>query len=173
MAQTLYRFFDSNHNLLYVGISVNWQQRLKQHYKDSPFHDESAYITLTHYQTREEVEDAEKRAIMTEGAKYNKAFNPNYETVLDHFQKLKAWIYMGLEPDQIHAEMVARLKEIRLEDKDWTRKTTGFIAYHFLENYPHWDYHGVIKCEFCDKAFMSEALLSWTQFIEEKKNAAN
>ena len=58
MDEVLYRFFDSEGKLLYVGISSNWQQRLKQHYKDSQFHYETTTITLERFNTRAEVETA-------------------------------------------------------------------------------------------------------------------
>ena len=73
--QTLYRFFDDDDNLLYVGISVNAYNRAKQHSKDKHWWPEVKSITLNVYPDRESVELAEINAIKTEKPIYNTQHN--------------------------------------------------------------------------------------------------
>jgi predicted GIY-YIG superfamily endonuclease len=78
--QTLYRFFDSNKQLLYVGISINAYERAKQHRKEKYWWEEVATITLTRYEHRQDVEEAERWAIKNEQPLYNKIHaNPWYK----------------------------------------------------------------------------------------------
>lgn len=174
MSETLYRFFDSENNLLYVGISHNWQQRLKQHYKHSDFHEEAAFMTLDHFNTRAEVEEAEFVAIQTELPKYNKAFNPNYEKPTEHVMKIKAWVYKKAEPDNTHKALVLELQNRFLSDPLWERKTTGPMVYHLLENLPYWDKKHNINCEVCVSVYHSQQVDTWaTDFRRAVKNANN
>jgi excinuclease UvrABC nuclease subunit len=70
--QTLYRFFDADGQLLYIGISINAYQRFKSHMQTQTWIDEVANITLQSYPTRAEVEQAEIEAIRAESPKYNR-----------------------------------------------------------------------------------------------------
>jgi excinuclease UvrABC nuclease subunit len=87
--QTLYRFYDAENSLLYVGITKFFEPRLKQHYKNAEWFFETAYVRLEHYQTRQEVELAETRAIKTERPKYNIAKSLDKEVALDALATLR------------------------------------------------------------------------------------
>lgn len=171
MDEALYRFYDSDSKLLYVGISSNWQARLKQHYKDSEFHYEATLITIERYNTRDEVEAAEKRAIETESPKYNKAFNPNFEEPAKHLTKIKHWVYSNLVPDEEHAGMVKELRKLFLNDDLWTKKTASFIAYYFLELLPIWAEEYGTHCNQCIHAWHSRQAELWAKSAKEKHNA--
>ena len=67
----LYRHFDANGELLYVGISLNAVSRLAQHRQTSPWFDEIARIEIEWHPTREDACDAEITAIHTEHPRYN------------------------------------------------------------------------------------------------------
>ncbi len=67
----LYRHFDKDGALLYVGISTNVVVRLSQHSKYSHWFDEITNITIESYPTRDDALDAETKAIQTENPKYN------------------------------------------------------------------------------------------------------
>ncbi len=69
--QTLYRFWDGEGNLLYVGISVRPWDRWRQHAGDKPWWEEVASVTLESFATRSDVLAAELIAIRSEGPKYN------------------------------------------------------------------------------------------------------
>ena len=171
MDEVLYRFFDNQERLLYVGISSNWQQRLKQHYKDSEFHYEASKITLERYQTRQEVEAAEIRAIETENPIYNKAYNPNFEDATKHLTRIKNWVYSNIEPDDQHNGMVKELRKLFLNDDLWERKTASFICLYFLELLPAWAYDYGTDCQQCLNAWHSKQAQVWATPAREKHDA--
>lgn len=70
----LYRHFDEDNALLYVGISRSVTARLAQH-SQSPWDHLIRRIDVEHYETREEAEAAEKLAIKTEKPIHNVAHN--------------------------------------------------------------------------------------------------
>jgi excinuclease UvrABC nuclease subunit len=90
MKQTLYRFYNQNDQLLYVGITKFFEPRLKQHYKNAEWFFETSRVTLEHYQTRQDVEQAESRAIKSEKPKYNIAKNPDKEQAISELARLQA-----------------------------------------------------------------------------------
>lgn len=68
---TLYRLFDADGELLYVGIAGNPGRRFAQHGGEKPWWREVSETTLTHYDTRAEALMAEREAIQTEHPRYN------------------------------------------------------------------------------------------------------
>lgn len=71
----LYRHFDKNGVLLYIGISSSATARAVQHHNGSRWADLIARIDVEHYATREEALAAEAAAIKTEKPPYNVAGN--------------------------------------------------------------------------------------------------
>lgn len=69
--QYLYRHFDKEGVLLYVGISIDPFNRLRQHKHVSRWFDQITKVTIEHYDSREEVAEAELIAIKTENPLYN------------------------------------------------------------------------------------------------------
>lgn len=69
----LYRFFGRSNELLYVGITHDFQQRLNQHYQHRPSEqlNQIDRITTQKYATREKVIKAEHEAIQTESPLWN------------------------------------------------------------------------------------------------------
>lgn len=68
---SLYRFFDSAGQLLYIGVSVNPLQRWDDHRLHKPWWTEVSSVTLHHYPTRPDVLQAERAAIRTEKPLHN------------------------------------------------------------------------------------------------------
>lgn len=73
--QALYRFYDAEGVLLYVGITMNPAQRWKDHSKEKPWWVDVAHITLEDHSDREAVELAERAAIRRERPRYNVVHN--------------------------------------------------------------------------------------------------
>lgn len=67
----LYRFFNSNGDLLYVGITNSLPLRLEQHNDAKPWWTEVSHARIQHYDDRSSVLVAEKSAIETEFPFYN------------------------------------------------------------------------------------------------------
>ncbi len=67
----LYRAYDMNHELLYIGISSQAFARFDQHTHTSKWMSDCWYVICEHYKTRLEALAAEKQAIQTEFPKFN------------------------------------------------------------------------------------------------------
>lgn len=67
----LYRHFDVDGNLLYVGISYSAFQRSKDHLRHSHWSEEIRTITIEKFDTREDALNAERISIDTHAPKYN------------------------------------------------------------------------------------------------------
>lgn len=63
---TLYRLFDADDQLIYVGIAGNPGRRFEQHRTDKPWWGQVTTIRLEHFDHRKQAEEAELRVIITE-----------------------------------------------------------------------------------------------------------
>ncbi len=86
--QVLYRFFDAQDRLLYVGISNNFFGRVGQHKTDKDWFHEIAYSTFEHFPNRGAVERAETKAILSENPLYNKLKQPDFVPVEYHAKQI-------------------------------------------------------------------------------------
>lgn len=69
---TLYRAYNSDGDLLYVGATIDISKRLRDHrHRGSSWWSEVATVKIEHFATSEELLEAEKFAIMTEGPRDN------------------------------------------------------------------------------------------------------
>lgn len=71
----LYRFFDANDRLLYVGISFSAVARASQHRSEKDWWPDVARMEVEHLQTRSAALAAESAAIRTEKPLHNVALN--------------------------------------------------------------------------------------------------
>lgn len=70
----LYRLFDADDELLYVGISKDPKARWEQH-RDKPWWRDVSMRVIEWYDDRPTAERAERKAIETEGPRYNIVHN--------------------------------------------------------------------------------------------------
>ena len=71
MVTQLYRHYDSEGTLLYVGISLSALMRLMQHKENADWFLDITKITIQNFPTRQKALDAETQAIVTENPKHN------------------------------------------------------------------------------------------------------
>ena len=76
MTGAVYRFFASDGTLLYVGRSMTALARLAQHEVGAPWFNEAATITIEYHA---DAPEAERRAILSERPRHNRALNPDDE----------------------------------------------------------------------------------------------
>lgn len=67
----LYKHYDSDGNLLYVGISFSIAQRISQHKKSSNWFADSGHITILKFASRSLAEEAEQKSIRNENPLHN------------------------------------------------------------------------------------------------------
>lgn len=73
---TLYRFFSSEGELLYVGMTHNIMARWVEHKREKDWYTEIAYGTTEHFPDRAQLKAAELQAIRSESPKHNKTGVP-------------------------------------------------------------------------------------------------
>jgi predicted GIY-YIG superfamily endonuclease len=181
--QTLYRLFNEQDQLLYVGISSKWYERFHQHEKTQPWWLSVAKITLENFETRDEVVEAEKRAIRLEKPLHNKQYSMTHESLQEHFEKMKYYIHLDVPVDPYHQPLIAYCRELyqypfyqsrgkksidiasilesafqELGQKRLCRNCAALMEWGTLE---HW----------AEKSF--DAYLEWVTAEDEKANATN
>jgi hypothetical protein len=72
----LYRHYNGEGVLLYIGISLDTIVRLRNHEHYSSWFSNIARITIERFPTRSEAEKAEQTAILTEKPLFNRMHNP-------------------------------------------------------------------------------------------------
>jgi predicted GIY-YIG superfamily endonuclease len=111
----LYRHYDKDDNLLYVGVSWSVIERLRRHEKSSHWFGEVDIIKLEKYPSREASLEAERKAILAERPRYNKAHTK--PSRLSELRKITREIY----DRQMEKEYQIWLKEQeeRRLNKEW------------------------------------------------------
>ena len=102
----LYRFYDANSVLLYIGITRNPPARFKGHATEKAWWDMVAHIKMQNFDSRDELSEAERHAIITEVPRYNVTHNdrrkdlnsdPMYKAAMNALENL-----MDLARDELH-----------------------------------------------------------------------
>lgn len=106
--QVLYRYFDAENRLLYIGISSNYQARAATHSKNSAWESLAVRVELERFADRESVLAAEKRAIQTEQPIHNKIHNISWHKPREHYAKL--FDRFSFPNDEYHLELMHRVK---------------------------------------------------------------
>lgn len=70
---SVYRLYDGNGVLLYVGIAYQVPKRLGEHERSKPWFSEVGVIRVSRYPTRRQAEQAEAEAIYSEKPRENRA----------------------------------------------------------------------------------------------------
>lgn len=84
---TVYRLFDSEGCLLYVGATLNPFARFAGHRTDRPWFFDVASVTFEHFEKRIDALEAEARAIRDEKPRYNGP-GTSFSTLAIH----RAWV---------------------------------------------------------------------------------
>lgn len=84
----LYRFFDDQGSLLYVGLTVNLPTRLRDHHRGKAWWQSVARMTVQRYPTRAEVVFAERLAIIAEKPLHNVRHSGSAKMVAAHEEEV-------------------------------------------------------------------------------------
>lgn len=129
----LYRFYDADDQLLYVGITLDPGPRWRAHRDDKPWWHEVTNVTIEVLPSRAAVLEAEKQAILAERPRYNVVHNRGTSTAprpvpqLDRLQPFQAgdWVALGLANGRCPVGEIAAVDEtwISLRLKDFWQGT--------------------------------------------------
>src|SRR5262245_34572207 len=79
MTTTVYRAYDADDRLLYVGCTTSFEDRRKAHQSTSEWFTDAHSWDLRQYEDHDEARAAERTAIQTESPLHNKRMNPSFE----------------------------------------------------------------------------------------------
>lgn len=162
--QYLYRAYGPEDQLLYVGISGNWSERLHAHERTSEWMELAEWVKLERYATREQVEKAEREAILTEAPIFNKMHNLAYESAKDHFQKLKFWTYRKVIVDDTHIALLEKMRGgLPMLGVDYKRKQARYVALLFFIYYRELTEEGDLDCRNCHAIFEHKQIQQWAE----------
>lgn len=157
---TLYRYFDSNGELLYVGITGDNTKRQSQHRRNSFWFGEIAQATFEHFDLRDNALEAETLAIKNEKPKYNIAGTRGTFIKLAH-SPYTHLIYLAGMPegghDSIHQEFVKHYQEyfFAANGNMPTPDSVIVLSMHFTYcKYP--ELPNFSQCALCQAAMESE-----------------
>lgn len=135
--QLLYRYYNKDDELLYVGVTADNTKRESQHRRDSFWFGEIAFARYEYFDTREEVLEAEAKAIASEQPKHNvKGTHRDTSTIrIDFHPKLHLVQLMNYEGwhDDVHANWIDEIKSWIKPHECWDLKFDDHLAWHLHE----------------------------------------
>lgn len=154
---TLYRYFDSEGRLLYVGITGDNTKRQSQHRRNSFWFGEIVSATFEHFDDRDAADEAESNAITKEKPMYNIA---KRGMILAH-SPYTHMLYLSGKPDDGHDTLH---KEFAIKYGDLFRTANGLMpeadmVVAFAMQFARVDAEqspNLAKCELCIRAYESE-----------------
>lgn len=157
--QNLYRFYNAENQLLYVGISKNWVTRFHNHERDSAWFNDVSYMKLEKFDDYEKMLEAETLAIKTEMPLFNKAQNDSYESPTDHFQRIKESLLYKSPALKNHDELINAMSSY-MDRFVKPPKASKFIALFFHSAYE--DVATAAECRNCKALREMPMVRSWS-----------
>jgi predicted GIY-YIG superfamily endonuclease len=109
----LYRHYDADKNLMYVGISLNAFARLSQHRDHSKWFEKIAHVEIEHFPTREEALAAEKNAIKSENPMFNIASRKTMKELKEEEKIIEEKRKKEFIHRTVHFSLAHRLDDLR------------------------------------------------------------
>lgn len=165
MNTTLYRYFDSDGRLLYVGITKNLFQRQDQHSRTQPWWHEVATATFQHLDNRDSALFAETAAIARELPKYNKA-GPTISNELALHLSHSAF---GQLQDEWHQTIARKMQMTFSQLNEFSQQPESYKLAFAFDAAIEWDSDGemrIISCDICRQIVDSP----WFKFASIEAN---
>jgi hypothetical protein len=156
---TLYRYFDSEGQLLYVGVTKNQFQRQDQHSKIQPWWTDVASATFTHYESRNAAFAAEVYAIANDLPRYNKAGPTISQELKQHLMS----VMDGNQADSWHQDISQNMSKVMAEINEFSLASESYKLAFAFDRSIAWGNDGeyrILKCDDCKSICNS----SWFQF---------
>ena len=155
----LYRAFDCNNQLLYVGISNDWTRRLHEHEKQSLWFDKTQHVTIEKFETRAEVEVAEKAAIEQEKPVFNKQYSTSFDYPRNHWVALKKAVKSGKADDYWHQDLIDLIRSgAEVYEKKPRQLRPAGIAFLFKEVIGFLEFNREPICRNCQGVLSAKML---------------
>jgi predicted GIY-YIG superfamily endonuclease len=154
---TLYRYFDSDDRLLYVGITGDNTKRQSQHRRNSFWFGEIVSATFEHFDNREDADEAESNAITKEKPMYNIA---KRGMLLEHSPYIHMLYLAGMPyggHDTLHRDFCIKYSELftsangNVPEADMVVALAMQFSRVDVPTAPN-----LTKCELCIKAYKSD-----------------
>lgn len=149
-SQQLYRLFDADGELLYIGISYSAISRFAQHKARQPWIGDVCRIEIeTHEVGRDEILEIERAAIISERPKHNKTHIAKPEQAVTGGERIGEYDMSALGRSHVLHETYVALdrlaNEIARDERidDFTVADFGNLAHHVA--------HGVRYADCCDQ----------------------
>lgn len=113
----LYRFFDKDGTLLYVGLSFNVRVRIQQHHRTAPWFRSVATISIERFADAVTLRAAEKTAVATEAPKYNQLLRPTVKKLAAPSSWRASREYLGMLDSA--KQRRAEVAELRYQGLPW------------------------------------------------------
>ena len=167
--QYLYRSFDSDHRLLYVGISGKWSERLHQHERESEWMELTDYVKIERFETREAVSKAEKLAVVNEKPIYNGQYSTTFVHPLNHWADLKKWIKSGKAEDDWHQDLVRYIRSgAETYEKKIRQVRAAGMAMLFTDTISFLQFHNEPICRNCLGILSGKHVSKYRELGEEQ-----
>lgn len=111
MTTYLYRYFDADDRLLYVGVSTNWIARDLQHKASKDWYHQIVSSKIAKYDTREAALTAEMEAIVAEAPLHNRLGNRHW--VDKRAQQSPAREPRQIDPNVVRSRMNRLIIDVR------------------------------------------------------------
>ena len=171
----LYRHYDKDNKLLYIGISLNSIARLNQHRKHSDWFKDITNVKIEPFYTRDAALKAEQTAIIAEKPLHNvhhnrtikmPTYRQKYETARDEVTERVVHkfspLYTLASASILLGFSVAKLKEFYAEGK------INFLTV----GHRHYTYKGVER-KLPDYRVSGWQIIDFTEFLEVEKKEEN
>ena len=145
MTRSVYRCFDADGVLLYVGSTIDVPRRMREHGRYSPWFGRMARVEVTDFQEQNFALEAERGAIKEEGPKCNLLGNPDpdLEFLAEARSEIPKPQARELTPIDLESEQgreilsfVRRIEAVRVRLKESKRREAQVFAELRALGYP-------------------------------------
>ena len=166
----LYRHFNKDNELLYVGISLNALNRLAQHKDHSHWFNNITNVQIEQFETRELALKAEREAVLKENPKHNiKLRMPAKQIKVMEEQAIKENIFERSRKEAVHNHVnfylsytIDDISNLLNMSKKEVQKyiDNGLLNTFYVEGKPSWKYP--------DKVILKPRISGWAMidFVE-------
>ena len=179
MSTEVYRFYNENDRLLYVGITDNWPARFHEHAKKSAWYKDARRIDLKPFETRQEALAEELNAIHNEDPLWN--INGSAKaSATEHFKQVVDWARQFVEDG-----VAVKYHEFVVPEVAYEIEFPYTGEWNFPES---WQGHrklyasafcgivsalkdfGFIRCEICIRAASHGTIVNWAREVDAYEN---